>query len=92
MSIAVGMRHTSSRVGGRHAYLIFIVHDRIYTRVARLMVENISVHHHLGTYPQYMVVSVYLLEREVVGGLFIGRSSIIYFFLRSENLLSLFSF
>jgi hypothetical protein len=92
MSIAVGMRHTTSRVGGRHAYLIFIVHDRIYTRVARLMVENVSVRHHLGTYPQYMVVSVYLLEREVVGGLFIGRSSIIYFFLRSENLLSLFSF
>jgi hypothetical protein len=30
--------------------------------------------------------------REVVGGLFIGRSSIIYFFLRSENLLSLFFF
>jgi hypothetical protein len=58
----------------------------------RLMVENISVHHHLGTYPEYMRVSVYLLFRAVVGGLFIGRSSIIYFFLRSENLLSLFLF
>jgi hypothetical protein len=54
----------------------------------RLMVENVSVRHHLGTYPEYMRVSVYLLFRAVVGGLFIGRSSIIYFFL-FPNLLSL---
>jgi hypothetical protein len=26
-----------------------------------LMVENVSVHHHLGTYPEYMRVSVYQL-------------------------------
>jgi len=57
--IAICLRHTTLGVGGRHPYA-YTCEDRL-----RLMVENIFVHHHLGTYPQYMVVSVYLQSRNL---------------------------
>jgi hypothetical protein len=55
------------------------------------MVENISVYHHLGTYPQYMVVSVFQLGEARVFGDYLLAEAQSFIFSLSRKLLLLCS-
>ena len=56
-----------------------------------LMVENISVHHHLGTYPEYMRVSIYQLGEARVFGDYLLAEAQSFIFSLSRKLLLLCS-